>query len=134
MYHYLKWAALSLFFKRNFRYLLLIVAGFVGIYVADAVYRDMAEYSVMTEQTENISRYLFLKWIAVLFFAGMIVWSIFRLGFSSSKGDKKAKKEKKRREPEPDDPYMKRLEKFKTPKKLRSRTDLMIEKRRKRGF
>jgi len=133
MYHYLKWAAASLFFKRNFRYLLLIVFGFVGIYVADAVYEDMAQYSVMTKHTEDISRYLLLKWIAVLSFGALIVWSIFRLGFSQKKRDKKGEEKKKNPVAE-NDPYMKRLEKFKTPKKLRSRSDLTIERKRKKRF
>ena len=129
MYHYLKWAALTLFLKRNLRYLLFILVGFVGIYVADAVYRDMAEYSVMTEQTGDISRYLLLKWIVVILFGTLIVWSVFKLGFDG----KRRTKEKKERAATPEnDPYMKRLEKFKTPRRLRSKSELLLEKKKKR--
>lgn len=130
MYHYLKWAALSLFFKRNLRYLLFIAVGFIGIYISDAIYTDMAEYALMTEQTEDISRYLLLKWIAVACFALLIVWSIFRLGFVRKKEEKKRKVDKSNLE---NDPYMKRLEKFRTPRKLRSKSQLLIEKKRKKG-
>jgi len=40
MYHYLKWAALSLFFRRNLRYLLLMLVSMIGIYAADGIYHD----------------------------------------------------------------------------------------------
>ncbi|BDY13874.1 hypothetical protein [Hydrogenimonas cancrithermarum] len=128
MYHYLKWAALSLFFKRNIRYLIFLLIGLIGIYVADAVYQDMVEFSVVSKETGNIGKYLLMKWIAVLFFSGMVVWSIFKFGF----GRKSASKEKRSNEAVlENDPYMKRLKKFKTPKKLRSKSDLLIEKKRK---
>ncbi|WP_201353433.1 hypothetical protein [Hydrogenimonas urashimensis] len=131
MYHYLKWAALSLFLKRNLRYLLFILIGIVGIYVADAVYQDMAAYSVMTKHTGDISHYLLMKWTAVLFFSLLIVWSIFKLGVRERK--KKEKKQMKKGGEFENDPYMKRLEKFKTPRRLRSKTDVLIERKKKRG-
>ncbi len=127
MYHYLKWAAFSLFIKRNMRYLLLIVVSIAGIYLSDALYEDMARFLAMTGESGKIAKYLLMKWAAVLFFCAVIVWSIMRLGIAkeSSSAKKSGKKIKA------DDPYLKRLEKFKTPKKLRSKSDLVIESRKK---
>jgi len=89
----------------------------------------MVKFSVMSKETENIGKYLLMKWIAVLFFSGMIVWSIFKFGFDG----KKFPKDKSGNEEVIDkDPYMKRLEKFKTPEKLRSKSDFLIEKKRKK--
>ena len=139
MYHYLKWATLGLFFRRNARYLLLIAIGVVGIYVADAVYQDMAQYAAAAGHPEKIGFYLLAKWIVVALLAGLVLFSIFRLGFSRSDGKKvKRAKEKKRAEKEAkkeriakeEEAIMRRLEKFKEPRKLRRRADLVLEKKR----
>ncbi|WP_456451075.1 hypothetical protein [Hydrogenimonas sp.] len=129
MYHYLKWAALGLFFRRNLRYLVLMGVGFVGIFVADAVYEDMADFAAKAGRTESIATYLMLKWAAVAFFAGLILFAATRLGFASE--PRKGGAKEKKAPPEPNDPIMKRLEKFKTPKRLRHRADLVIEKRKR---
>jgi|GEM_PF-944808 len=139
MYHYLKWAAVSLFFRRNLRYLVLIAVGFVGIYVTDAVYEDMADFAAKSGQTGAIGTYLLIKWAAVLAFGALILFSIMRLGFSGGKrGRKKEPKERAPKKPKPaeipdDDPIMKRLERFKNPEPLRRKSDMVIEKRRRRG-
>ncbi|WP_456383207.1 hypothetical protein [Hydrogenimonas sp.] len=135
MYHYLKWAALSLFFKRNMRYLVLIAVGLTGIYIADAVYGDMADFAVKSGHTERIATYLAFKWSAVALFAVLILFSVTRLGFGSGspKTSKRKKEEEKISQPQ-EDPILRRLEKFKTPEKLRHRSDLVIERKRKRRW
>ena len=139
MYHYLKWAALSYFFKRNLRYLVLIAAGVVGIYIADAVYEDLADFATRTGATQKIAFYLTLKWIAVVAFGALILFSIVRLGFASPKekrgfwGEKR--KSSKPQMPKIDektpDPVMQRLEKFRNPKPLRRKADVVIGKKKK---
>jgi hypothetical protein len=135
MYHYLKWAALSLFFKRNLRYIVMIITGIVGIYLADAIYQDMAQYAVMTKKSDAIAGYLWTKWIAVILFTAMIVWAVMRLGFAQKKEkNAKRKKEKKRgREKKipKEDPYMRRLKKFEKVDKIRSKSDIILEKRKR---
>ncbi len=127
MYHYLKWAALSLFFRRNLRYLLLIVISIAGIYISDALYEDMARFSALSGESANIGRYLLMKWAAVLFFTAVIVWSIMRLGLRVSKSPEKKDNLKTAQ----NDPYLKRLEKFKTKRSLRSESDIVIESHKK---
>ncbi len=127
MYHYLKWAALSLFFRRNLRYLLLIVISIAGIYISDALYEDMARFSALSGESANIGRYLLMKWAAVLFFTAVIVWSIMRLGLRVSKSTEKKDNIKTAQ----NDPYLKRLEKFKTKRSLRSESDIVIESHKK---
>ncbi len=127
MYHYLKWAALSLFFRRNLRYLLLIVISIAGIYISDALYEDMARFSALSGESGKIGRYLLMKWAAVLFFTAVIVWSIMRLGLGASKSSVKKDNKKTAQ----NDPYLKRLEKFKTKKSLRSESDIVIQSHKK---
>ncbi len=127
MYHYLKWAALSLFFRRNLRYLLLIAVSIAGIYISDALYEDMARFSALSGESGKIGRYLLMKWAAVLFFSAVTVWSIMRLGLGVSKSAEK----KGSRETVQNDPYLKRLEKFKTKRSLRSESDIVIESHKK---
>ena len=144
MYHYLKWAALSYFFKRNLRYLILIGLGFLGIYIADAVYEDLADFATRTGQTERIALYLAIKWIVVLLCGGLILFSIFRLGLGRGKEEKmkgwfprKSESRKIQKEKidenvsEPDDPLMQRLEKFRNPKPLRRKSDMVIGKKKR---
>ena len=152
MYHYLKWAALSYFLKRNLRYLALIGISLLGIYVADSVYKDLADYATRTDATDKIAYYLAAKWVAVLLLGGLILFSIFRLGLGGAKEEKKgwklfakesksARPEKKKAkekparpksEADPDpDPVMERLEKFRHAKPLRRKADVVIGKKRK---
>ena len=134
MYHYLKWAALSLFFKRNLHYLVLIALGFVGIYIADAVYEDMADFAAKAGEPEKIGTYLLVKWAVVAVCAGLVLFSVTRLGFGGSKAreGKEGKRKKEVCKEMPDDPIMKRLERFKTPEKLRHRSDMILERKRKK--
>ncbi len=137
MYHYLKWAALSLFLKRNARYLSLVLVGVFGIFLADAIYRDMADLAAKTGQSDRIATYLAIKWLVVLCCGGLTIFSIMKLGFASD-GGKRAKEKKKKSEKgdspgkEEEDAIMRRLEKFKHPNKLRHRSDLILSKRKKR--
>ena len=139
MYHYLKWAALSYFFKRNLRYLVLIAVGVVGIYIADAVYEDLADFATRTGTTQKIALYLTIKWIAVVAFGALILFSIFRLGFAAPKEKrgfftgkaKKTKPQKPKNEEETPDPVMQRLEKFRNSKPLRRKADMVIGKKKK---
>ena len=138
MYHYLKWAAVSLFFRRNLRYLVLIAVGFVGIYLVDAVYQDMADFAARRGEPEAIGTYLLIKWTAVAGLGGVILFSITRLGFGGGRGEKKREKNPPKRSKTPlpsaeEDPIMKRLEKFKEPGRLRRRSDLVIAQKRRRG-
>ncbi len=127
MYHYLKWAALSLFLKRNTRYLLLIAISIVGIYVSDALYEDMADLLAKSGKSDEIAKYLLMKWMSVLLFASIAVWSFLRIGFAN-----RGKKDKKIENSIPEtDPYLKRLEKFKTGEKLRSKSEILIEKQKR---
>ncbi len=134
MYHYFKWAALSLFFRRNLRYIVMIVVGVFGIYLANAVYDDMAQYALITKKSSAIAKYLWIKWAAVSIFFIMIVWSVTRLGFARKKVSKKKSAKmgfrlKAGKENNKEDPYMKRLKKFKNKERLRSRSDIILEKR-----
>ncbi|WP_456403993.1 hypothetical protein [Hydrogenimonas sp.] len=133
MYHYLKWAALSLFLKRNLRYLLLIAVGIVGIYVADALYQDMARYAALAGKSGDIAGYLLMKWAAVLLFTALILYSILRLGISKERRVKERMKRDSRSAEAvgPEDPYLKRMERFKTEEALRSRSQIVLEKRKR---
>jgi hypothetical protein len=136
MYHYLKWAALSLFFKRNLRYLLFIFLSLIGIYGADAVYTDLVEYFTITERKESILYLLLGKWLVVAGLIGLLLYSIMRLGFSKEGGGKSEEKRKPSKPsaspvPEEEDPVMKRLEKFREKPRLRRRSDLVMERMNK---
>lgn len=133
MYHYLKWAALSLFFKRNLRYLALIALSIIAIYILDALYEDIADLLAKSGRSEEIAKYLFMKWGAASLFASLIVWSIMRLGLSGSAKKSPTEKKEKEKEKVESDPYLKRLEKFKNSKQLRSKSEILIESRKKRG-
>ena len=139
MYHYLKWATIGLFLRRNLRFLVLIVVGVIGIYLADAVYHDLADLAYKTGQPEKISAYLAVKWLVVVGCGAMILFSVTRLGFSgeskrkrSPQPDKKERSVSKKEAIAEDDPYMKRLEKFRGSQPLRKRSDLVLQKKRRR--
>jgi len=133
MYHYLKWAALSLFFKRNLRYLLLILLSLVGIYGADAVYTDLVEYFTITDRKESILYLLLGKWLVVTGLIGVLLYSIMRLGFSGGESGKSEKKKNNVKpsalsKPAAEDPVMKRLEKFKEKPRLKRRSEVIMER------
>ncbi len=130
MYHYLKWAALSLFFKRNIRYLILIVISLIGIYGADAVYTDLVDYFVVTDRKDSLLYLLIGKWVTIAIMVLLLIVSIMRLGFSKKEGKRYEKSgEKKPVVSQPSDNIMKRLEKFRGDKKLRNRAEMALEKR-----
>jgi len=87
----------------------------------------MARFSALSGDSADIGRYLLMKWAAVLFFTVLIVWSIMRLGTGLSKDPKK----RADKTVVQNDPYLKRLEKFKTKESLRSKSDIVIESRKK---
>ncbi len=131
MYHYLKWAALSLFFRRNFRYVILILVAAAFIFLSDAVYQDLADYQRAVGHPENILYLLIGKWIVIVLSAGLLLFAISRLGFGGSR--KKSKKQEKVLPSENIDAIDRRLERFKGPQKLRSRSEILLEKRKKEG-
>jgi hypothetical protein len=133
MYHYLKWAALSLFFRRNVRYLLLILISLIGIYGVDAVYRDLVDYFVATGRGETLLILLILKWAVVLALVVLLLFSIMRLGFGRElKGTSPRKKTKSRKISKDispaDDRVMQRLEKFRDKKRLKRKSELLMER------
>ena len=132
MYHYLKWAALSLFFRRNLRYIILIVVALVLIYFSDAVYRDLADYQRAVGHPENILYLLAGKWIVILFGVGLLLFGISRLGFGGAR-NKGKKKEKAAPSPEKVEAIDRRLERFKGAEKLRSRSEIILENRKKKS-
>jgi hypothetical protein len=136
MYHYLKWAALSLFFKRNLRYLILILVSIIGIYGVDAVYRDLVDYFVATGRKESILTLLTVKWTVVIGLTILLLISIMKLGFS--KEEKRFWRSRVKRDGEPEekadpDPIMERLEKFREKKRLKRKSDLLIDRLKKRA-
>ncbi len=137
MYHYLKWAAFSLFLKRNLRYLLFILVSILGIYGADAIYRDLVDYAVATGQKGMILYLLLGKWSIVIALSILLVYSIMRLGFGKEGSSIKGEKKKRPKSPEnagkssneeDEDPILQRLEKFKTKGKLKRRSELLMER------
>jgi len=130
MYHYLKWAALSLFLKRNIRYLIFIIISLIGIYGADAIYADLVDYFIVTDRKESLLYLLIGKWVTIAIMVLLLIVSIMRLGFSK----KEEKRHKKSGEKKPvglrtSDKIMKRLEKFRGDKKLRNRAEIALQKR-----
>ncbi len=134
MYHYLKWAALSLFFRRNLRYLLLMLVSMIGIYAADGIYHDLVDYAIATGRKGLILYFLAGKWVLVILLSILFVYSVMHLGFG--KESVVAKKEKKKRGEKVDDKkakaqkelVMQRLEKFKSKGRLKRRSDLVLER------
>ena len=131
MYHYLKWAALSLFFRRNLRSIILILVSAAFIFLADAVYQDLADYQRAVGHPENILYLLIGKWIVILLSAGLLLFAISRLGFGGSR--QKSKKQEKVLPSENIDAIDRRLERFKGAQKLRSRSEILLERRKKEG-
>jgi hypothetical protein len=136
MYHYLKWAALSLFFKRNLRYLILILVSIIGIYGADAVYQDLVDYFVATDRKESILILLTVKWTVVIGLTALLVISIMKLGFSKEEKlswrNRVGKEKKVEDAGEPNrDPVMERLEKFREKKRLKRKSDVVLERMRR---
>ena len=149
MYHYLKWAAVSLFFRRNIRYIVLIVICVAVIYFANSIYQDLVDYEIAMGTKHNILYLLIGKWVAILLSFGGLFYGVSKLGFSKDKKkNKNKKKSSKRIKPIlkskkinfsiPKNPLKRednsssideRLEKFKGNRKLRSRADFILEKK-----
>ncbi len=132
MYHYLKWAALSLFFRSNLRYIILIVVALVLIYFSDAVYRDLADYQRAVGHPEHILYLLAGKWFVILLGVVLLLFGISRLGFGGAR-KKGNKKEKAAPPPEKIEAIDRRLERFKGAEKLRSRSEIILDKRKKKS-
>jgi len=139
MYHYLKWAALSLFFRRNLRWILLIFVALILIFFSDAIYRDLADYQRAVGHPENILYLLIGKWVLILLASGSLFFAISRLGWGRVRED--MEKEKRKQKPPPPPPPSpvkieaidKRLKSFKGSRKLRNRSEILLEKRKKRN-
>ncbi len=136
MYHYLKWAALSYFFKRNFHYIFLILIALFGIYASDSIYQDLKDYAIATKQKDFIVYYLIAKWVIRVVFIILLIYSIMNLGVKKGSESKV-----KRKTPQTlgdkfnsgiDDDISRRLEKFRGSKPLRRRADIIVEKFRKK--
>jgi hypothetical protein len=133
MYHYLKWAALSLFFRRNLRYLLLLFLSVIGIFAIDAIHGDLKEFFVETGHREYLLSLLLFKWIGVLVLVGLLLFSLSRLGFSDPVRSKREEKKKGNDgKGEEGDPLMRRLEKFRGSRPLRRRSDLLVDRKKRR--
>ena len=137
MYHYLKWAALSYFFKRNLRYILLILIALIGIYGSDSVYQDLKDYALATGQKEAIFYFLIAKWVVRIALIFLFVYSLMKLGVGKEKELKTSKKarrvdSKTVADDVQSDEISKRLEKFRGTKPLRRRSDLIMEKVKKK--
>ncbi len=85
MYHYLKWAALSLFFKRNLKYLLLIFVSIVLFYLSNSLYQDLVKYQIAIGHSERILYLLTTKWIIILISIGLFIFSLSKLGLQKDK-------------------------------------------------
>jgi len=129
MYHYLKWAALSLFLRRNLRCLLVMLVSLVGISGGDAVYRDLADYFIAVGRKDSLFYLLLAKWALVASLAGLFLFCVMRLGFSKepSASRKRSAAGKETEELCEGDPIMKRLEKFREKKRLKRRSDMVLE-------
>ncbi|WP_457605537.1 hypothetical protein [Nitratifractor sp.] len=145
MYHYLKWAALSLFFKRNLHYIALILVSATGILATNAIYQDLVDYAIAINKKSMILFWLAGKWLLILFFSLLFLYSFFQLGFrtDSSRSRKqkgrggKAGSKQSGNEPghelSPKEKYLdQRLEKFRHRGKLRRKSDLMMERMEKK--
>jgi len=140
MYHYLKWAALSLFFRRNLRVLLLIAFSFLGILFLNNVYQDIVAYAQASGHKDALLYLLIGKWGILLFLFVLMLYGLSRLGFGKEKGKEgatRAQSSKKSASTLPDAKedarIMQRLEKFREPRRLRRKSDLLMEKLRKEG-
>jgi len=140
MYHYLKWAALSLFFRRNLRALLLIVFSFLGILFLNNVYQDLAAYAQASGHKDVLLYLLIGKWGILLFLFALMFYGISRLGFGKEKGKEGTARVRSGQksanslpDPKEDARIMQRLEKFREPKRLRRKSDLLMEKLRRGG-
>ncbi|ADV47343.1 hypothetical protein [Nitratifractor salsuginis] len=140
MYHYLKWAALSYFFKRNLRSLIFVFLGLAGIYSSDAVYQDLKDYALSTDQKDLVFYFLLGKWALDLISAALLVYGVMNLGLGKGT-DKRRKNSRVGKSPKNSenpvketerDAVMERLEKFRGAKRLRRRSDLLIKERGKK--
>jgi len=140
MYHYLKWAALSLFFKRNLRHLMVIAVSLIGLYGIDALYRDFVDYFVHTEQRGYLLPLLLIKWAVVAGLIVLLLYSIMRLGFGreiekrSFKprffGKERLEEKGEKADVAQEDAMMVRLEKFRHKGRLRRKSDLLMERKK----
>jgi len=129
MYHYLKWAAFSLFLKRNLRYLVFILISLVGIYGIDGIYRDLADYALAMDRKGWILYFLIGKWTVVIALSILLVYSVMHLGVSrESSAEKRRSAAEKERIKAQEDAVMERLEKFRNKGRLRRKSDLVLER------
>ncbi|WP_456393288.1 hypothetical protein [Nitratifractor sp.] len=140
MYHYLKWAALSLFFKRNLRYLMIIAVSLIGLYGIDALYRDFVDYFVQTGQRGYLLPLLLIKWGVVVGLIVLLLYSIMRLGFGRETekrsfkpkffGKERSGDKGEEADVAQEDAMMARLEKFRYKGRLRRKSDLLMERKK----
>jgi hypothetical protein len=138
MYHYLKWAALSYFFRRNLRSLIFIFVAVAGVFGGDAIYQDLKDYALSTGQKDLVFYFLLGKWVLVMISAALLVYGVMGLGLGkerdkerSGRAGKSSMGSKSSTKVVEQDAIMKRLEKFRGSKALRRRSDLVIKERQK---
>jgi hypothetical protein len=125
MYHYLKWAALGYFIKKRVRYLLMIAASAAAILLAGMVYDDLADLATRTGTTGRIVYYLIAKWSIDL-----LALAVAFYGLKGLFQDRSTPKPPRKTVETPfEDPIMKRLERFKTPQKLKRRSEIILRKK-----
>jgi len=135
MYHYLKWAALSLFFRRNLRWILLMLVAVGVLFLSDILYRDLVDYERAVGHPEKILYLLIGKWVVILCAAGVLLFAISRLGIGRGSDVKTKKKREKKVPPPPEtiEAIDRRLERFRGSQRLRNRSEILLEKRKKRS-
>ena len=132
MYHYLKWAAVGLFLRRNLRVLGIILLAAAMILLSDWIYRDLVDYNLAIGHKDRLWVLLLGKWVWIVCWAGVLVWGVFRIvpsgrGKRSSETKRPKSSEQLRRVETLD----RRLEKFRHGK-VRRRSEILLEKKGKK--
>ncbi|WP_456431883.1 hypothetical protein [Nitratifractor sp.] len=133
MYHYLKWAAVGLFLRRNLRVLGIILLAAAMILLSDWIYRDLVDYNLAVGYKDRLWILLLGKWVWIVCWAGVLVWGVFRI-VPSGRGKRlsETKRPKGSEQLRRVDTIDRRLEKFRHGK-VRRRSEILLEKKGKKG-
>jgi len=125
-----------MFVRRNSRLLIMAIGGVGGIFLADAVYEDMADLAYKTGQSQKIAWYLGAKWVVLLLCAWVIYYAVSRIGRGEKTEPKKEKKTFKHKSETSQSGVSNevdaRLEKFLHTRPLKRRAQKIIQKHQKR--
>jgi len=94
MYHYLKWAALSLFIKRKLKFIAIILFSLIGLYMINGIYSDLVDYAIAIDKKRLILFFLIGKWSLVIIFLTSLIYGVFKLVSSKDKKGKSKKQDK----------------------------------------